>query len=274
MARIRRNQSCPCGSGKKYKHCCLARDRRLRSREPPGADAVSRALAWLDERYEEEMLAAFAVMMFLGFDDEMVLALASFLPAPLVELVNTMGRELVLAEGKLALEGGETPCLDLVLGAGGPSLSDDQREYLETLGRREISFYEVLESKPGSGFRLRDLLDEDEPVRWVEEPVLSQALAAAQGAVFGARLMPGRRTVGDRTPAEPWRIQGGIYPQQLRAVPHLLSDVLAAFTDPRNPLGVRRTRSMFAVQGWLGPLSVTPPGAWAEAGATLTGPPS
>ncbi len=26
MAKTGRNQSCPCGSGKKYKHCCLARD--------------------------------------------------------------------------------------------------------------------------------------------------------------------------------------------------------------------------------------------------------
>ncbi|MCI5220693.1 MAG: hypothetical protein D3914_16255, partial [Candidatus Electrothrix sp. LOE2] len=23
MAKIQRNQSCPCGSGKKHKHCCL-----------------------------------------------------------------------------------------------------------------------------------------------------------------------------------------------------------------------------------------------------------
>jgi len=27
MAKVGRNQPCPCGSGKKYKHCCLSQDR-------------------------------------------------------------------------------------------------------------------------------------------------------------------------------------------------------------------------------------------------------
>ncbi len=30
MAKIGRNQPCPCGSGKKYKHCCWSRDRAAR----------------------------------------------------------------------------------------------------------------------------------------------------------------------------------------------------------------------------------------------------
>ena len=38
MAKTGRNQPCPCGSGKKYKHCCLERDRASpleASRHPP-----------------------------------------------------------------------------------------------------------------------------------------------------------------------------------------------------------------------------------------------
>ncbi len=31
MAKIGRNQPCPCGSGKKYKHCCLSRDQASRA---------------------------------------------------------------------------------------------------------------------------------------------------------------------------------------------------------------------------------------------------
>jgi hypothetical protein len=31
MAKIGRNQPCPCGSGKKYKRCCLARDQAARA---------------------------------------------------------------------------------------------------------------------------------------------------------------------------------------------------------------------------------------------------
>lgn len=38
MAEIGRNEPCPCGSGKKYKKCCLANDQaRAREREPNGA---------------------------------------------------------------------------------------------------------------------------------------------------------------------------------------------------------------------------------------------
>jgi len=31
MAKIGRNQPCPCGSGKKYKHCCLSNDQASRA---------------------------------------------------------------------------------------------------------------------------------------------------------------------------------------------------------------------------------------------------
>jgi len=31
MAKIGRNQPCPCGSGKKYKHCCLSKDQDSRA---------------------------------------------------------------------------------------------------------------------------------------------------------------------------------------------------------------------------------------------------
>ena len=34
MAKIGRNDPCPCGSGKKYKHCCLAKDEAAGRRRP------------------------------------------------------------------------------------------------------------------------------------------------------------------------------------------------------------------------------------------------
>ncbi len=35
MAKIGRNEPCPCGSGKKYKQCCLARDEAAERQRPP-----------------------------------------------------------------------------------------------------------------------------------------------------------------------------------------------------------------------------------------------
>lgn len=32
MSKIGRNDPCPCGSGRKYKHCCIDRDRGLGTR--------------------------------------------------------------------------------------------------------------------------------------------------------------------------------------------------------------------------------------------------
>jgi tetratricopeptide (TPR) repeat protein len=39
MAKIGRNEPCPCGSGKKYKQCCLAKDETARSAPPAAAQA-------------------------------------------------------------------------------------------------------------------------------------------------------------------------------------------------------------------------------------------
>ena len=38
MAQIGRNAPCPCGSGKKYKKCCLEKDLAERRAAAPGAD--------------------------------------------------------------------------------------------------------------------------------------------------------------------------------------------------------------------------------------------
>ncbi len=35
MSKIRRNARCPCGSGKKYKHCCLDKENAMRDRRLP-----------------------------------------------------------------------------------------------------------------------------------------------------------------------------------------------------------------------------------------------
>ncbi|MCI5130360.1 MAG: hypothetical protein D3904_02270, partial [Candidatus Electrothrix sp. EH2] len=34
MAKIQRNHPCPCGSGKKHKHCCLIRQQAGHARSP------------------------------------------------------------------------------------------------------------------------------------------------------------------------------------------------------------------------------------------------
>lgn len=54
MAKVGRNQPCPCGSGKKYKQCCLANDeaaeiavRDQQRRDAPPPPAPASRVAWL-----------------------------------------------------------------------------------------------------------------------------------------------------------------------------------------------------------------------------------
>jgi len=51
MGQVGRNQSCPCGSGKKYKRCCLAKDEALIS-ERLRAQTVDHDL-WEDDDLDE-----------------------------------------------------------------------------------------------------------------------------------------------------------------------------------------------------------------------------
>lgn len=50
MNKIGRNDPCPCGSGNKYKKCCLAKDNLNASRRREEQQAIHVALSWLEER--------------------------------------------------------------------------------------------------------------------------------------------------------------------------------------------------------------------------------
>jgi tetratricopeptide (TPR) repeat protein len=58
MPKVGRNEPCPCGSGKKYKRCCLGKDQAF-ERE---ALAAARQASHDDERYDELAAASNAVL--------------------------------------------------------------------------------------------------------------------------------------------------------------------------------------------------------------------
>jgi tetratricopeptide (TPR) repeat protein len=58
MPKVGRNEPCPCGSGKKYKRCCLGKDQAF-ERE---ALAAARQASHDDERYDELTAASNAVL--------------------------------------------------------------------------------------------------------------------------------------------------------------------------------------------------------------------
>ncbi len=246
MSKVGRNTPCPCGSGKKYKHCCLRGDGERQRRERLEHEAPGRALAWLHEQYGEAMQQAFRDD-FLGDLDDDALRRLEEQSEGVWSLIDINGWELVLAEGELDLGGRRAGCLDLVFGPGGPLLDAVQRQYLEKLGQAPLSLYEVVESTPGVGFKLRDLVDDGEPVRWISERAGSRSAQA--GSVIGARLIPG----------SPWKLSGAIYGYAEYLVPRLLEELCHELGGKPDPVLDRQVRSTVLVEGWLGMLTMPPP---------------
>src|SRR5437667_10084575 len=56
MKTFRRNDPCPCGSGKKYKHCCLKKEETQAASD--WRQAVPKALNWLMVKYPEALREA------------------------------------------------------------------------------------------------------------------------------------------------------------------------------------------------------------------------
>ena len=73
---IRRNDPCPCGSGRKYKKCCLVRQQDESRREAAARSArerrdevVGHALGWLGRHHHDALFAAFAEFESAAVDD-------------------------------------------------------------------------------------------------------------------------------------------------------------------------------------------------------------
>ncbi len=185
-----RHGPCPCGSGRKYKNCCERKRVEELARHGAVRDALPRAADWLTTRYRREVGAALEEDYFGALDEDGMDALTE-LPPDISDMLEVNATEWLIAEGAIRVPGPEGPArrraLDLLLGPGGPLLTPQQRGYLEELGRSRLRPYEVLESRPGEGLLLRDLLDEAGGPVWVTERRGSRQLV--QWDVIGARAL-------------------------------------------------------------------------------------
>jgi hypothetical protein len=195
-----RNEPCPCGSGKKFKKCCLLKEEEFAARQREKSSAAPRALDWLSDKYPEELADA-VHFDYLGDPDEEEMRTIHELPPHLQEMLQINIGEWTLADARLNIDGERRPVRELVLGPGGPLLPAVGKDWLRRLGERSLSLYEVRESRPGEGMRLHDLLRPEEPVVWVVERGASQSLV--RGDILGARLV---------TQGEGWVLSGSAYP--------------------------------------------------------------
>ncbi len=185
MSRIGRNDPCPCGSGKKYKKCCLLQEEAATSQVRGERSAVQTALDWLHTKYPEEVDEA-VYSQFFGERDEPELEALSELPSHFAHAVHNNIGEWLLTDAELSIDDRDIPTRDLILGPKGPTLSPQGRAWLQELGKRPLSLYEVCEVNKGEGLLLKDLLYPDQAPVWVREKTATEY--AAKWDILGARL--------------------------------------------------------------------------------------
>ena len=196
MSRTGRNDPCPCGSGKKYKKCCLLkeeeREREERVHQDEEMTAVQRALNWLWEHYPDEVDDAVEYAFYGGLDDDE--RAAEYLQTPGMQnsIINNIG-EWLITDAKIRIGETETPTKELFLGPGGPLFTAAGREWLLRLGARPMSLYEARSVAPGEGMELTDLLNPAESPVWIVEKTASRSVV--RGQVFGARIVERRGTL-------------------------------------------------------------------------------
>ena len=167
---VSRNAPCPCGSGRKYKHCCLADEER----------------AGLVARFEDAIGRRIQDWSSDTFDDEITAALEEY-----------VGPERVMDDADIqifatwfhndrALTVGGTPAERY---AARPDLPNAERDAAERIASARLGLYRVLAVEPGRSLILEELLGS----RRIEVRSPHVSREAIRWDILLARLMDGDR---------------------------------------------------------------------------------
>jgi SEC-C motif len=157
--KIGRNDPCPCGSGKKYKRCCLEQQSVTNSfwaQQRDESDELTRAMIrYARDNHEDLALDAWedfhlgkVTRRFSWTADEQMIFMPYFLFHWNPEFVGR--RKKALPDGGVIAHS--------FLRANGLQLSDLQRQILDQAMKQPVSFYQVVTTKPGESLQLADVL--------------------------------------------------------------------------------------------------------------------
>ena len=196
MKKTGRNDPCPCGSGKKYKHCCLQREETQVASDH--SEAVPRALHWLTTIYGKAVREALDGF-FGGLDEEEYERLRD-LDQESYEGIMANAMEWLVADGTVTVKGQARRVSELILGRGGALLSAEQRQWIERLAASPLRLYEVVDVVAGESMVLKDVLaPERSPVSVREK---SGSRQVVQYDLIAGRILP----VGDH-----FELSGAVY---------------------------------------------------------------
>jgi hypothetical protein len=160
--KIGRNKPCPCGSGKKYKKCCLGK-------EKVSSDLLYRRLSEAYERLADRLMRfsfqafgekalAYALDEFMGWpeeglsDDDLADHEPLFFPWFLFNWEYEDDPDLPQLDGAE-----EITIAELYLAERKNRLNHLEAQIIEATARRPYSFYEIQEVRPGEGYRMKDI---------------------------------------------------------------------------------------------------------------------
>ncbi len=207
-----RNDPCTCGSGKKYKKCCLSLTYTAKGKE----DSIR-------ERLVQDLLDFFRINCDDSFDDAYHEFWEDFNPEEqLSEFTLPMGDinfwEWIVHD-YLIYDENEKSLIDLFIERS-KKLSLDEHRVLTMMKHSIISLYEVQEVFPGKGLILKDLLLGGEYD--VSEKAATEGLR--KWDVYATRLM---RIDGQ------YIMSGSVYPYRLNKKEDILWDIRSEFDDYR-----------------------------------------
>jgi hypothetical protein len=157
VSKIQRNDPCPCGSGKKYKHCCLRKETEGKS------EAMSRDRAWntmmdklldfsREERFRQELQSAFDLFWNRTYTIDQADSLE---PMQVMGFLDWFAHDhQTAADGRRIVE--------IFLDERGSALSTQERELLEIERDALLSAFEVKEVKEGETVGLLDVFQDTE----------------------------------------------------------------------------------------------------------------
>jgi len=185
MTKPGRNDPCPCGSGKKYKHCCLHGEANQAANDR--SEAVPRAIQWLLTKYGKAVREALDDGFFGSLEDDEYDRLPDLGDEAYAGImINAM--EWLLSDGLITVKGEERRVADLLLGLGGPLYSVEQRQWIELITAMPLRLYEIVEVRRGECMTLRDVMLPERP------PVLVRERSGTQQAspydLLAARVLP------------------------------------------------------------------------------------
>lgn len=159
MSKIGRNDPCPCGSGKKYKKCCLEKDQAAKHPPKSHHDKCVEVLDSLQDRIMRFVKKA-------GYLRELEPAQLHYLtyidPQDSSELYdNEFIAFMEWFSQDYEIPGGGRTLAQLYL-ASNPKLPAEEMQVLRQWQNSFVSVYQVSETLPGIGFKVKDLFFEEE----------------------------------------------------------------------------------------------------------------